>query len=199
MSSDPRIAILKAAGEVFARFGFKKASVEDIAKRAGVGKGSIYLHFESKEALFEAIVRQSHEMSLAELKASVQRATTPEAQVRAYIRCKLEQSVRKHDGERLELATLFELGTQVMHLVPQMQEADAAILARVFEDGVAQGAFTVSAPPLAARGFVELIGMLVPRLMTQDTPPLTLQALDAAFEVFIRGLSSPPASKPPMS
>lgn len=199
MSSDPRIAILKAAGEVFARFGFKKASVEDIAKRAGVGKGSIYLHFESKEALFEAIVRQSHEMSLAELKASVQRATTPEAQVRAYIRCKLEQSVRKPDGERLEMATLFELGTQVMHLVPQMQEADAAILARVIEGGVAQGAFSVSDPQLTARGFVELIMMLVPRLMTQETSPLTLQSLDAAFEVFIRGLSAPPASKSPMS
>ncbi|NTX02956.1 MULTISPECIES: TetR/AcrR family transcriptional regulator [unclassified Myxococcus] len=197
MSSDPRIAILKAAGEVFARFGFKKASVEDIAKRAGVGKGSIYLHFESKEALFEAIVRQSHEMSLAELKASVQRATTPEAQVRAYIRCKLEQSVRKPDGERLEMATLFELGTQVMHLVPQMQDADAAILARVFEDGVAGGVFTVSAPQLAARGFVELITMLVPKLMTQETSPLTLEALDASFELFIRGLSAPPGPTPP--
>lgn len=199
MSSDPRIAILKAAGEVFARFGFKKASVEDIAKRAGVGKGSIYLHFESKEALFEAIVRQSHEMNLAELKTSVQRATTPEDQVRAYIRCKLEQSVRKPAGERIEMATLFELGSQVQHLVPEMKEADAAILARVLDDGVAQGAFTVSAPQQAALGFVELIMMLAPRLMTQETSPLTLQSLDAAFEVFIRGLSAPPRAKPPMT
>ncbi len=44
--------ILEAAAEVFLKFGFKKTSIDDIAAHAGVGKGTIYNYFQSKEALF---------------------------------------------------------------------------------------------------------------------------------------------------
>ncbi|RKH31487.1 TetR/AcrR family transcriptional regulator [Corallococcus sp. CA031C] len=199
MSPDPRTAILNAAGEIFARFGFKKASVEDIARRAGVGKGSIYLHFENKEALFEAVVRKSHEQSLSELKASVRRAATPEAQVRAFIRCKMEQHSRAPVGQRIEMSTLFELGTQVTHLVPQMLEMDAAVLAHVLDEGVAQGVFAVASSQQVARGFVELLMLLAPRMMTQEPDARVTEALDASFEVFIRGLAAPPVPPRPTS
>ena len=44
--------ILMEAARAFARFGFKKTSVDEIAKAAGVAKGTIYLAVESKEDLF---------------------------------------------------------------------------------------------------------------------------------------------------
>jgi AcrR family transcriptional regulator len=53
-----RSAIIDAALDEFAEKGFVAARMEDIAKRARVAKGTIYLKFHDKEALFEAIVRQ---------------------------------------------------------------------------------------------------------------------------------------------
>ena len=50
-------AILSAALDEFSARGFAATRLEDIAKRAGVGKGTIYLHFADKETLFEDIVR----------------------------------------------------------------------------------------------------------------------------------------------
>ena len=50
-------AILDAALDVFADNGFAQARLEDVAARAGVGKGTIYLYFPSKQALFEALIR----------------------------------------------------------------------------------------------------------------------------------------------
>src|SRR6476620_8972248 len=44
-----REAILDATDRLLARFGYRKMTVEDIAAEAGIGKGSIYLHFTSKE------------------------------------------------------------------------------------------------------------------------------------------------------
>ncbi|NMO15660.1 TetR/AcrR family transcriptional regulator [Pyxidicoccus fallax] len=193
MSSDPRTAILEAAGEVFGRYGFKKASVEDIARRAGVGKGSIYLHFESKEALFDACARLAHARSLSELQANVHRATTPEAQVRAYIRCKLEQFSRPPAGERMDLVTLVELGAQIPHLLPQMLTDEVAVLTRILEEGVTQGVFNVASSQQVARGFVELLSNLAGRLMTQGLDDQLHQSLDAYFDVFIRGLTSNPS------
>ena len=51
-----REAILAAALEEFATCGFAAARLEDMAARAGVGKGTIYLHFRDKEALFQELV-----------------------------------------------------------------------------------------------------------------------------------------------
>ena len=49
--------ILDAALEVFGAQGFAGARLEDIARHAGVSKGTVYLYFESKDALFRAMVR----------------------------------------------------------------------------------------------------------------------------------------------
>ncbi len=45
-------AIVEAAGSLFAQFGYRRTSMDDIAREAGVAKGTLYLHFASKEALF---------------------------------------------------------------------------------------------------------------------------------------------------
>jgi len=50
-------AILDAALDVFAESGFAPARLEEVAARAGVAKGTIYLYFPSKQALFEALIR----------------------------------------------------------------------------------------------------------------------------------------------
>lgn len=49
--------ILDAALEVFSQKGFHSATTDEIAERAGVGKGTLYRHFETKEKLFEELVR----------------------------------------------------------------------------------------------------------------------------------------------
>jgi TetR/AcrR family transcriptional regulator, repressor for uid operon len=53
--SDLREKIIEAAIESFAQTGFDKTKMEDIAKRLGLSKGTIYLYFNSKEDLFLAI------------------------------------------------------------------------------------------------------------------------------------------------
>lgn len=48
--------IVAAALEVFAERGFQAARLEEVARRAGVSKGALYLYFETKEELFRAVV-----------------------------------------------------------------------------------------------------------------------------------------------
>jgi len=52
-----RQAILEAALTVFAERGFEAARLDDVAARAGVAKGTLYLYFKDKEALFEELLR----------------------------------------------------------------------------------------------------------------------------------------------
>ena len=72
---DVRDAVLDATDSLLARFGYRKMTVEDIARAAGIGKGSVYLHFGSKEELVLAIVdrrlRRIGRAAIASLDASL--------------------------------------------------------------------------------------------------------------------------------
>jgi AcrR family transcriptional regulator len=64
--------ILDAAMKVFAHKGFAAARMDDIAREAGVTKGTIYLYFENKEAVFKSLVREAVGTMLASVTADAQ-------------------------------------------------------------------------------------------------------------------------------
>lgn len=65
-----REAILSAALEEFSARGFATARLEDVARRAGVAKGTIYLYFRDKETLFQELVRAELSPVVAALEAA---------------------------------------------------------------------------------------------------------------------------------
>src|SRR2546426_5962987 len=67
--------IVAAALDVFVEHGFAGARLEDVARRAGVTKGTVYLYFKSKEALFKAVVRQTIVPAIAQGEALAQAFT----------------------------------------------------------------------------------------------------------------------------
>ena len=56
-AAERRQAIIDAALDEFVARGFAATRLDDVAKRAGVAKGTIYLHFKDKEALFQELIR----------------------------------------------------------------------------------------------------------------------------------------------
>src|SRR3982074_3108345 len=58
--------VLSVALEVFGRFGFRKTSMDDVARSAGISRQGLYLYFASKEALFRAAVRQELDTALGD-------------------------------------------------------------------------------------------------------------------------------------
>src|SRR5258706_1034968 len=56
-AAERRGAIVEAAMDEFIARGFAATRLDDVAKRAGVAKGTIYLHFKDKESMFEELIR----------------------------------------------------------------------------------------------------------------------------------------------
>ncbi len=57
-NADRERQIFAAASELVVHYGYDKTTIDDIAREAGVSKGAIYLHFKSKDDLFEALLRR---------------------------------------------------------------------------------------------------------------------------------------------
>lgn len=72
--------IVAAALEVFAEKGFAAARLDDIAARAGVSKGALYLYFETKQDLFAAVVRDAISPNIAMVEATAAAIDLPFAQ-----------------------------------------------------------------------------------------------------------------------
>jgi AcrR family transcriptional regulator len=69
---DRREAILAAALDEFSARGFANARLDDVARRAGVAKGTIYLYFRDKEALFQELVRSVISPLIARFETTVE-------------------------------------------------------------------------------------------------------------------------------
>jgi len=63
--------LLRVAASEFAQLGFEQANINTIAERAGLGKGTIYLYFPSKQALFLALLRAISQRQIATVRAAL--------------------------------------------------------------------------------------------------------------------------------
>ena len=62
-ADDKQVAILLAAFEVFSRYGYRRTSMEDIAKGAGMSRAALYLHFRNKEDIFRSLVEMFYDQT----------------------------------------------------------------------------------------------------------------------------------------
>ena len=72
----PKTRILDATMLVFRRHGFRRSSIEQVAEAAGLTRQALYHHFESKEALFRAVIERIPESAIAAEEAAVAEAET---------------------------------------------------------------------------------------------------------------------------
>jgi AcrR family transcriptional regulator len=91
-----RAAILAAALEEFAARGFAATRLDDVARRAGVAKGTIYLHFRDKESLFQELVRAM----LSPLVGTIEATALRDLPIRAVIETIVDVFVNEIYGTR---------------------------------------------------------------------------------------------------
>jgi AcrR family transcriptional regulator len=94
--------LLKAAAEAFAERGFHGTTVDDVAERAGLTKGSVYSNFQSKDALFLALLDRHLESQLEQTERLLSFESTDD------LRGALEEQTKKagEDGNSLGLLTM---------------------------------------------------------------------------------------------
>lgn len=82
---DTRETLLKTAQKLFARFGFNKTTVDEIASAAHIAKSTLYHHFASKEDIFRAVIEREGKTLAERIRDAVEEADTPQEKVRAYV------------------------------------------------------------------------------------------------------------------
>ncbi len=74
--------IMEAAESIFAEKGFYLTTVEEIAQKADLGKGTIYLHFENKRGLFLSIIERKLDILLKKIEEGIKEGDSPAEKIR---------------------------------------------------------------------------------------------------------------------
>ena len=122
--------ICSAALEVFAEKGFAAAKLDEIARRAGVSKGTLYLYFKDKEELFRAVVRDTVAPNIEAVKEAVLGADLPFPMV-----------ARMFLARFAEVATRMPVGAVAKMVIGESRNFPE--LARVWHDQVASRAIAM--------------------------------------------------------
>ena len=187
--------IVAAAFEVFAEKGFAAARLDDIAARAGVSKGAIYLYFATKEDIFQAVVEQGVAPNLHNLAAlaAANPQTFPDL-IRAFAKVMAHVASTTPLGGILKMvigeARNFPELAQVWHdrlIVPALGALSAAIAA-----AQARGEIRPGDPRHYAAGLISplLVGVIWRETFTPiGAEPFDLPALmEQHVETLLRGM-----------
>ncbi len=80
-----RRKVILTAGQIFSRYGFRKTTMDEIARALKMGKSSIYYYFNSKEEIFEAVVRNEANVLRNELTTAIKSMESPVDKMRKYV------------------------------------------------------------------------------------------------------------------
>lgn len=184
-----RQAIVDAAEELFARYGFRKTSIDDIARAARVGKGSVYLHFSSKEELFAEIVRRASDRLFDTLTAAVSSARTPAARLRAFIETKSTALAVPASRIDLEQNGVVEMLPLAACQRQALLAKERLLLLQILRDGAASGGFVLGRPDRLASGIMAWLDAYDAVAASRREDPKTRPGLDALVALILRGLN----------
>jgi AcrR family transcriptional regulator len=191
--SDPRReSILSAAQVQFSRYGFRRTSMEDIAKETGVSRASLYSHFENKEEIFRNLSIALHEEALGNAERILKDETG-----RKSLEERVEGALAAKVGRMHELVAESPHGSEIMdensRLCGDVVSSSAArfqeLLASAIKGGARAGEIDLKAAGLTPSAAAELIRLAAAGLKHGAEDPKAFRGRLRKFvRVFFAGL-----------
>jgi AcrR family transcriptional regulator len=186
-----RRQIIAAAKTVFAEAGYHGASINAIIERAQIARGTFYLYFESKAAVFDSILDQA----LADLRSRIHRievedpsAPPPQAQLREQVVSTLEFVVGDRPLALLLLSAGHTPDVEAAERLDQFFAEVRDLLRRALLTGMELGLVRKCQPELVAASMLGMIRGVVEHIVHHATPPTIDEVVSEMILVALRGV-----------
>ena len=138
---DTRLAIIKAAVDVFAQKGYEKATVDEIAAGAAIAKGTVFYNFKSKEDIFFAIIEQgTHDFSEL-IKERAGQGTTASQKLELAYDCAFEFFQKYNSYCTLLVSELWRVRTRWNYEPTNLLDRYKQSMEEIFIEGQQSGEF----------------------------------------------------------
>jgi len=189
--SERRRQIMKAAKAVFADAGYHGASIHAIIERAQIARGTFYLYFESKAAVFDSILDEA----MRELRGRIKRidvetpnAVPPQQQLREQVIATLDYIVQDRALATLLMSAGHTPDAEAAERLDQFFAEVRDLLERAMESGMEIGLLRKVDPQLAAAAMLGMFRGVVEQLINQTHLPPIENVVAEVLMIALRGV-----------
>jgi AcrR family transcriptional regulator len=191
-ADDKRAAILGAALKLFGQYGFRRTSIDDIAREAGIAKGTVYLYVETNEALFRALAQSLIDRMMDAARQAASADGTLTERLLAVLDAKFGFFYDLLRGSPHVAELLDSKGRICADLFAESDAAYTRILTKVVADAVRRGDI---APKQVDRSATEVADLLMSGahgIATPEVPDgaLLRKKLAALVRVVVAGIAA---------
>ena len=133
--------ILVAAKSLFAQFGLKKTTIEDISLASGKGKSTLYNYFPGKNEIFEAVVKYEMQSVIRRLLETVDSSLSAKNKLKTFLTVQSTAMVELHSLYKVLFEDMIESRKMLMPLRLKYEETQIDMITRIILTGTASGEF----------------------------------------------------------
>lgn len=184
-----REQVVQAARQIFARYGYKKTALDDIAREARKGKSTIYYYFKSKDEIFKAVIDAEAEIRKQAIEEKISPISDPVQKLKTYIYIRmltLKMVVNYYEAIKNDLLDnlSFVNSFRTEHFEDEIHQVRNMLL-----EGINKEIFTIQNPELTARTIVTLLqGFEVPLIVKNLSDEEIQKAIDEMLNILFFGI-----------
>ena len=186
--TEKKLNILNVAQGLFARFGLTKTTIDDIAKKAHMGKASIYYYFANKEAIFKEVVEKEGKILKEKLLDAVNTQTTPQKKIHSYI---ITRMTAIKDLANYYSALREEYLKHFSFIEKARQSYDAfeiTMVSTILSEGQKNGLFDIQDITLTAETIVAAMKGLEYQWSMEGSKEEIAEKVDALLKILFKGI-----------
>lgn len=158
-----RDQIIETASRIFSKYGFRKTTMDEIARLMGKGKSSIYYYFKNKEEIYEAVIDRETEILRRELVRAISQADTPQEKLRRFVEVRMRifsKLSNVYNAIRTEVVAHL---ASIEKFRQKYDREEIHMLQDILQEGVDKGVFRIEDTLLTATAIVTALkGLEVP-------------------------------------
>ena len=187
-------SILNTAKKMFARYGLRKTSMDEMAGMARVAKATIYTYFGSKDQVYLEVLRREANEIVEKVSFSVAQEVSPDDKLVTFARAKFRHMRKAVNILNLDREGIDKLLPSAEIIRNEFFEREVDIIQSILKEGVEKSIFHLNDVPLAARAIGHALRGFELNWLVQESDERIEHYLDELMNVIFYGMMSPKRS-----
>ncbi len=188
MKQEKTESILNTAKKMFARYGLRKTSIEEMARISRVAKATIYSYFGNKDQVYLEVLRREKDEIVDKISASVdQEALAPDRLV-TFVKAKFRYMRQATNILNLDREGIENLLPSAESIRNELFEREVDIIHSILKDGVENGGFHINDSVLTARAIAHALRGFELNWLVQESEEKVEHYLDELMSILFYGL-----------
>lgn len=185
-----RDRIFTAAVEKFAENGAEQTTMQEIAKAAGVGKGTLYRYFDDKEDLISSLIEMGFERLIAQIKEGIEQVEDPVVKLEETVKIQLDFYNQRRDFCKFLTRESLGYKNKFEHHIKQIRSNYTVLIEDIIRRGIEAGAFKEMEVETAATSLLGAVNITALHwFMFEDEFPVE-KIKDQLLELYFDGLKA---------